>query len=195
MDNSELIFTVELKASAGSILVLSPDLLMPSLDYDFTNKQDDGTVYERGGHCYNRPYGWYRFALNVKGKYEDDIWLGEHRNRTESSPDEWPVSFHGTERRNAEGIATKGYKLSKGKRNVYGRGIYSSPSIEVAELYAKPFTHGSRKYKLVFQNRVKSDDLEMIPAEAICRPEIKGDHWMQPHEEYIRPYGICIKEY
>ena len=100
---------------------------------------------------------------------------------------------HGTEKANAEGIATKGYLLSKGKRNKYGRGIYSTPSIKVAELYAIYEIYCW--VKTVQTRLVKSNDLEIIPAESVGRPEVTGDYWLQEHEEYIQPYGICIKEY
>lgn len=183
----------DLKASAGRILVLDPDLLSPDLDYDFRRKHDDGTRYERGGHTYSRPYGWNRYALNVNGKYDDDIWLGERRNRTESTPDEWPVSYHGTERKSVEGIARQGYQMSRSRRRRYGRGIYSSPSIAVAEWYAKKFNCNGKKYKVVIQNRVKSDEVIVISAADISTPHPPGDYWIQPHENYIRPYGICIK--
>ena len=113
---------------------------------------------------------------------------------TESTPGEWPVSFHGTGEENAKGIARQGYLLSLSKRKLYGRGIYSSPSIEVAELYATLFECNSKNYKVVFQNRVKSDGLKVVPADSIPRPEVTGDYWLQPREDYIRPYGICIKE-
>lgn len=184
----------DLKASAGRVLVLDPNLLSPNLDYDFTNKRDDGTRYERGGHTYSRPYGWYRYALNVNGKYDDDVWLGEYRNRTESTPGEWAVSFHGTKRSNVSGIAEQGYLSSKSQRQKYGKGIYCSPSIEVAELYATPFLHCTKRYKVVIQNRVKLDELRVIPADSIRRPEVTGDYWLQPRDDYIRPYGVCIKE-
>ena len=187
----------DLKASARRILVLDPDLLSPNLDYDFTRKRDDGTRYERGGHTYSRPYGWYRYALNVNGKYDDDIWLGEHRNRTESTPEEWPVSFHGTEKKNVKGIARQGFLLSRSMHEKYGRGIYSSPSIAVAEWYAKPFRRYTKRYKVVIQNRVKSDEVRVIPAavSSTPHPHVPGDYWLQPRDDYIRPYGICIKEY
>ena len=187
-----------LKASAGRVLVLDPELLSPNFDYDFTNETDDGTRYERGGRTYSRPYGWKRYALNVSDKYGDNVWLGSYGARTDSSPGEWPVSFHGTKKDNVSGIAKQGYKLSMSKREVYGRGIYCSPSIEVAELYAEEFLHDSKKYKVVFQNRVNLDGLKVISADHIChdrqRSDVKDDYWLQPREEYIRPYGICIKK-
>lgn len=182
-----------LKASAGRVFVMSSDLLDPKFNYDFTNLCDDGDEYKRGEHTYSRPYGWYRHALKVKGKYEDDSWLGELRDRTESSPNEWPVSYHGTDEQNANSIARNGYLLSKGKRELYGHGIYSTPSIEVAEGYAAKFYRNSKKYKLVFQNRVNPVGRKVVPADEIA-DDVSADYWIQPSEKDIRPYGVCIKE-
>ena len=185
-----------LKASAGRVLVLEPDLLSLNYDYDFTDKTDDGTRFERGGYTYSRPYGWQRYALNVIEKYGDNVWLGGGGTRTESTPGEWPVSFHGTKQDSVRGIAEQGYLLSKSQREAYGRGIYSSPSIKVAELYAEEFSYNSKKYKVVFQNRVNSNGLKVIPVDQIRRDrsDVNGDYWIQTREDYIRPYGICVKK-
>ena len=190
-----------LKASAGRVLVLEPELLSPKYDYDFTDKTDDGKTYERGERIYSRPYGWYRYGLNVSDKYgQDNDWLGgtDGKIRTESIPGEWPVSFHGTKKDSVSGIAEQGYLLSISTGKRYGRGIYSSPSIEVAELYAVEFPYCSKRYKVVFQNRVNPDGLEVILADRIRRDrkcsDVKDDYWLQPREDYIRPYAICIKK-
>ena len=83
-------------------------------------------------------------------------------------------------------IAQEGYDLSKGKRFRYGRGIYSTPSIDVAAMYAHRFEHEGERYQLVFQNRVRATDLKVIDSGV-------GEYWVQPHEDFIRPYGICIR--
>ena len=113
--------------------------------------------------------------------------------RTNSSAGEWPVSYHGTKRDNANGIADQGYLLSKGRRQKFGRGIYSTPSIEVAAapLYAVSFYHNNKEYKLVFQNRVSTTGLKVIDRSRTGAP---GEYWLQPNQELIRPYGLCIKE-
>ncbi|CAG8750802.1 14186_t:CDS:2, partial [Racocetra persica] len=46
-----------------------------------------------------------------------------------------------------------GYSLSKGENFVHGYGIYSTPDVNVAELYAKEFVHGEDKYLVIIQNR------------------------------------------
>ena len=193
-DGSEITLMPYLKASAGCVLVLDPALLSPNLNYDFTNKFDDGTRYERGGYTYSRPYGWYRYALNVGGRYEDDVWLGEPGNRAGSTSGEWPVSYHGTHKENADSIAMRGYDLSRSKRKLFGRGIYTSPSIEVAALYSEKFGHQSKMYMMVFQNRVNPDGLKIIDKDEINRSDVTDEYWLQPKDYYVRPYGICIKE-
>ena len=100
------------------------------------------------------------------------------------------ISYHGTGESASGSIAQDGYNLSKGKRFLYGRGIYSTPSIEVAAKYAKMFEHKGKVYKIVFQNRVCATDLKIIDAETTR----VGEYWVQPHEKFIRPYGICIQQ-
>ncbi|CAG8834030.1 27094_t:CDS:1, partial [Racocetra persica] len=46
------------------------------------------------------------------------------------------------------------------KNFVYGRGIYSTPDVNVVELYAKEFEHGEDKYLVIIQNRVNPKDLQ-----------------------------------
>ena len=146
---------------------------------------DDGKTYFRGPHQYYRPYGWTRCALNVTGKYENDLWLGDDGIRTSTTPGEWSVSYHGTKRENVQGISNKGFLLSKGKAfSAYGIGIYSSPKISIAEGYAPKFKYKGRWYKIVFQNRCNPSDIEA---------HRNGDYWLTKDEANIRPYGVCFK--
>ena len=165
-------------------------LMDPKFDYDFTKQADDGKKYYRGGYEYQRPYGWKRYAIKVMGRFENDNWLGEKGERFHSSEGEWPVSYHGTGESASGSIAQDGYSLSKGKRFLYGRGIYSSPSIQVAAKYAQVFKHKGKKYKLVFQNRICPTDLKILDAQTTG----VGEYWLQPHVKFIRPYGICIQK-
>ncbi|KAI4885091.1 hypothetical protein NFI96_009463 [Prochilodus magdalenae] len=58
----------------------------PLFDFDFREGPDPSEC-SRGGEPYSRPWGWYRFALNVLDKYPDgNDWLGCHKWRSESSP-------------------------------------------------------------------------------------------------------------
>ena len=56
-----------------------------------TNVDDGNTEFYRGGKWYYRACGWNRFASKVRGKYEDDKWLGEPGYRRDSSEGEWPL--------------------------------------------------------------------------------------------------------
>ncbi|CAB4414226.1 unnamed protein product [Rhizophagus irregularis] len=163
--------------------IITEDFLDPKYDYNFTNLKDDEEKYYRGKRVlYRRPYGWERIALNVSRKYgHDDRWLGCVGN----SPYEWPVSYHGTKKECFNAIAGEGYRLDKGKRFSYGKGIYSTPIIEIAEGYAKVFKHNGTLYKAVFQNRVNPVGFDEHKG---------GKYWVTPNEKDIRPYGLCVKK-
>ncbi|XP_075968779.1 uncharacterized protein LOC142971923 [Anarhichas minor] len=169
-------------------------------DYDFTDLSDSAECM-RGDELYQRPKGWYRMALKVKGRYPDgDAWLGTKGWRSHSVPGEWPVSYHGTSLDGVKGIIRSYY--TAGGRALYGRGIYSTPDIHVAERenYAKTFTSETtgKSYKVILQNRINPEKRE------ICQ---RSDYWLIPVpkgasaaeekqivESSIRPYGILIKE-
>jgi Ubiquitin family len=175
---STLHLVLRLRGGAPSpSLFLNSDFFDPDFDFDFTHLRDRGCSFSRGGHEYKRPCGWKRFALKVLEKYPNDIWLG-----SSDAPEEWPVSYHGTEYQNANSIADEGFKLSMGKRFAHGHGIYSTPNVAVAEEYAKEFLRDGARYKVVVQNRVNPNTLEKF-----------GEFWVSPKDEDIRPYGICIK--
>lgn len=181
-------------------LIDDKDFFDPNFDHDFTSfSGSDGCC--RGDEHYERPKGWYRIALKVKGKYPDgDAWLGPDGWRSHSAPGEWPVSYHGTSLEGSRGIIRGHYKA--GNRAMYGRGIYSTPDIHVAESeqYAKTFRSEStgKSYKVILQNRIN-------PAKRrICS---RSDFWLVPVDEgltpeeereivegSIRPYGILIRE-
>ncbi|XP_031559085.1 uncharacterized protein LOC116295429 [Actinia tenebrosa] len=180
---------------------LCADELDPEFDFDFSNMNDDGKTYARGGFEYKRgPYGWKRIAIKVIGRYESDDWLGPNGIRTCEAPNEWPVSYHGTNFANSNSILENGFKA--GDRALYGKGIYSSPSLEMVErCYAQEFTQQGKKYKIVFQNRVNPDqlhgNLKVIPASVTG---VGADYWVAPKHDTrrgvidVRPYRILIKE-
>lgn len=166
---------------------LPDNLLDPKYDYDFTNKNDNGKKFMRGGLEYKRPCGWKRYALKVKDKYPDTEWIG--KKGTSINDSEWAVSYHGTKIYCAEPIAKEG--LKPGHRNKFGIGVYCTPDITTAEKYSETFTNPvtKKKYKIVFQNRVK-------PSSIIKCKEKGGpdNYWYVEDSKDIRPYSICIKE-
>ena len=167
--------------------------LDPQFDYDFTHVKDDGIRFERGGYEYKRPYGWDRCALKVLGKFPpDDTWLGVNGIRTDSSNGEWAVSYHGTAMKNIAPIASDGFDNSKSKRQAYGPGIYSTPSIDVASYYASEFTYEGKGFKVVLQNRVDLQASNEIPAKTTG---VGAAYFVTPDDNNIRPYGVCLKEF
>lgn len=190
-DGDQLKLVLERKGAA-TVLEVSVEALSPQYDVDFTNvKPELWNFYKRGSETYRRPYGWKRFALNVIGKFENDRWLGLAGSRTSSSSGEWPVSYHGTNKCNAESIADQGYLLSKGKRFKYGEGIYSTPDLQIAQKYAGEFGHEGKEYLIVMQNRVNPKTLKKIKG---ADKTGMGEYWLNPEQSDVRPYGILIKE-
>ena len=157
--------------------------------YNFCYPEKDYLNFSRGGKPFKRPVSWQKFAIKVKGKYENDIWLGTmaSTNRTFSVYGEWPVSYHGTSLEAADHIASRGFELRKSRREAYGKGIYSSPDPEVAEGYAKKFMHEGKEYKLMFMNRVNMNNTNEVLTEF-------GMYYITSNENSIRPYAILIKQ-
>ncbi|KAM9990897.1 hypothetical protein ACTFIY_006939 [Dictyostelium cf. discoideum] len=166
------------------IYFINDSFLSPSFDYDFTNIKDS-TVYHRGSGVYKRPCGWMRFALNIN-KYnsgtDGKTWLGDC-----NGPNEWWVSYHGTNEESCNPLAEEGYKLSKCTRFAYGKGIYSTPSIEIARTYGRTFKKDNCEYVIVLQNRVN-------PKAVVKVAETNNQYWICQNDRDIRPYGICIKK-
>lgn len=166
-------------------------------DYDFTNMTTSPRCM-RGDEPYHRPLGWYRMAVKVLDKYPDRNWLGPTGWRSESAPGEWPVSFHGTSEDGAKGIISFHYEA--GKRKLYGRGIYSTPVLDIASSFSTTFKSkkNEKSYRVVMQNRINPKEREK------CK---KNEYWLvrvpentskeeekRIVERSIRPYGILIQE-
>jgi len=181
--------------------VISDDFFDPKFDFDFTNKSRfDFEACMRGDEPYQQPYGWMRFALKVRDKYPDgNDWLGSDGWRSHSARGEWPVSYHGTDLQGAEGIIQSQYM--SGDRQAYGRGIYSSPDINVADVFARTESFISQKngntYKVIMQNRInpqirekKTEDIWLVPI-----PEgTSVEDEKKIVESSIRPYGLLLKK-
>ena len=182
-------------------IIKEEDFFDPDYDCDFTNLSDTSADCKRGDELYERPKGWYRMALKVTGKYPDgDTWLGTKGWRNHSVPGEWPVSYHGTSLKGAKGIIRSHY--SAGNGDLYGRGIYSTPDVHVAEReeYAKTFTSKTtgKSYKVILQNRINPKMREICPRFDYwlvpVRKEASADEERKIVDSSIRPYGILIKE-
>uniref|UniRef100_A0AC34G6U4 Ubiquitin-like domain-containing protein n=1 Tax=Panagrolaimus sp. ES5 TaxID=591445 RepID=A0AC34G6U4_9BILA len=131
---STLHLLLRLKGGECPAYHICPEMFDPSYDFDFTNVNDQGRNFQRGGKSYVRPIGAKRVAVKVLGKYDNDNWL-----LSTGSRDEWPVAYHGTEARHVDNIIQQGFRI--GTRNAYGRGIYCSPNPLVAKKYAKQYPY------------------------------------------------------
>ena len=166
---------------------LGEDLLDPGYDYDFTNIKDN-IKYYRGGLEYKRPCGWKRYALQVYGKFENNLWLGDSGESNDDT--EWAVAYHGTKQIYAESICKTG--LRPGDRNAYGVGVYCTPNIETAEGYSESFVgKDGKKCKLVFQARVKPSAIVRCKDKDSTAP---SDYWYIEDKKNIRCYSICVKK-
>ena len=157
-------------------------------DYDYTNETDTG--FSRGGRIFNRPNGWRKIALKVKGKYEYDDWFGGGKNKRKGEKNslkgEWPVSYHGPKDHNTiANIIRDGYKQALNTRSQYGRGTYSSPKPEVAEGYAKKFQMNGKNIKAMLMNRVNMSSTNV---------EWNGKVFVTTNDRMIRPIAVLIKE-
>ncbi|CAF1446617.1 unnamed protein product [Rotaria magnacalcarata] len=183
IQDSSQITVVRLRSMDTDLLVLDKNSLDSKYDYDFTNINDNGKTFTRGSIEYRRPCGWKRFAIRVAGKYDDEIWLGSSNNSNE-----WPVSYHGTKHDAVNSIAQMGYDLTKHKRFVHGRGIYSTPDVNIAKGFAKSFVKDGQQYLVILQNRVNPKTLvKLLPDKTG-----NGEYWISPDATDIRPYGVCI---
>ncbi|XP_077052823.1 uncharacterized protein LOC143702668 [Siphateles boraxobius] len=182
------------------LFVISDDFFDPKFDFDFTNmSKPNFDSCMRGNEPYKRPYGWMRFALKVRDKYPDgNAWLGTEGWRSCSTPGEWPVSYHGTDLQGAAGIIQSQYM--SGDRQAYGRGVYSSPDINIADMFAKTKNFISQKngntYKVIMQNRInpqirekKTQYIWLVPI-----PEGTSVEEKKIVETSIRPYGLLLKK-
>ncbi len=182
-----------LRMREGTSLDLPPSLLDEPFHYNFTKISDNGVKFCRGGLIYIRLCGWQCYAIKVKGEYPDDIWLEGKTPRADqysSAEDEWPVSYHGTSLNNGLSIAEEGFKLSRGTRFLHGKGIYSTPDIEVASLYAMTVNVDGKTYKVVIQNRVNPKTVKKVDKTVTG----VGEYWISPSDDDIRPYGFCVRE-
>jgi hypothetical protein len=75
----------------------------------------------------------------------------------------------------------------EGKRFNYGKGIYSTPDIEVAYKYAVSIPMNGKTCKVIMQNRVNPRNVKIISKAATG----VGEYWISPSDDDVRAYGIC----
>jgi len=153
----------------------------------------------RGGVMYQEPVGWKKFAVRVKGRYDEgnNTWLClDGRNG------EWAVAYHGTNYTCIPGILSSG--LRAGARQVYkdgkdartgekiGAGVYCTPEIDAAKSYAPGVPFEGKKLRFVFQCRVRPEAIRRCHDEEIKRGAC-GTYWVINDPKDIRPYGVLVQ--
>ena len=187
-NHATLHIVMMLPSGDNTLYYLDGSLLAPSYDYDFTNVNDGTTKFYRGAYVYTRPCGWQRKAMRVVGQYGDDVWLGGGGIRTDTTPGEWPVSYHSSASCSGKNIAQEGSLQSLGRQFPYNRGIYTTPLASIAARYAPTFEYRGQKYQVIFQNRVNPNTLQTLGQSGS-----DSEFWVSPKEEDVRPYNICLK--
>eukprot|EP00427_Karlodinium_veneficum_P050876 CAMPEP_0169361086 /NCGR_PEP_ID=MMETSP1017-20121227/30152_1 /TAXON_ID=342587 /ORGANISM="Karlodinium micrum, Strain CCMP2283" /LENGTH=402 /DNA_ID=CAMNT_0009458445 /DNA_START=37 /DNA_END=1243 /DNA_ORIENTATION=+ len=157
---------------------------------DFRNVQNDGRKMSRGGKEYLLPTGWKRFAVNVKGQYDE----GDNKWLREDDENGWAVAYHGTSAEGLPGILSTGFRV--GERQKFaddtGTGIYCAPEIEVAQHYSKPKMLKGHGVQIVLQLRVKPESIR--PVTKPDAHEFEKRYWVINKPGDIRAYGVLIRE-
>jgi hypothetical protein len=179
----------------------------PAYNRDFSIDSNCPKNESRGCQPYYPPGGWVRYGLSVGGKYDNgnNIWLGMN-----NGPGEWCVGYHGTAHSSVKDITSS--PLNSGSNNAYGKGIYCSPDVKVAEGYCKSYLQldtkdGKKNYKYIFMCRVNVSNIHRCttspcpyannPTYTVhftTSPNIWFVNMNNSNYEYIRQYGILIKE-
>jgi hypothetical protein len=151
-------------------------------------------------------------TLGLSDDVDGARWLGS----TGTDPLEWCVAYHGTGQEAAKHIARSGLKAGGGSdptvgvKNgaAWGRGVYCTPDVTVAEEYAEEVQidsdEGSRFYQIIFQCRVhgpawKSHD-EAAEFGGFFKVGLENpdcyakNYWVVPKESDVRPYAILIRQ-
>ena len=142
----------------------------PSRDCDHTGYSEHVLeLSTRVEHLYHAqcPFGWKFIGIKIN----------------ERETENWVITYHGTKSHVFNSICREGYKV--GPRDAYGRGVYPSPSIEVASGYAEIFTFEGATYIGVLQNRVNQNHVNIVSG---------GQIWVCPDPANIIPCGLCVKE-
>lgn len=158
---------------------------------DFRTIKDSGKKLSRGGHEYTIPCGWKRFAVNVKGRFDNgnNNWLREDNSG-------WAVAYHGTEGKNLPGILSTGFRVGPRQKfeKTVGSGVYCTYDLDLASKYApwnKLSGDSAHETQMVLQMRVKPDAIRTIEGKVDFEYEKK--YWVINDPANMRAYGVLIR--
>lgn len=182
-------FTAAL-SSAGVKVESTPEEMFDfRFNQDFREVKDDGRKLFRGGQPYELPIGWKRFAVNVKGQYDDgdNTWLREDDSG-------WAVAYHGTAKDSLPGILCTGFRVGSRQKfeKELGAGVYCTPWIGVAQHYSKPQMHRGHSVQIVLQLRVKPSAVRLVTHKKATDFERK--YWVINEPGDVRAYGVLVRE-
>ena len=159
-------------------------------------QQTDTIKHTRGGLPYTEPNGFYGFAVNVLGKYDngDNRWM-----KADGSPGEWAIAYHGTKVSGFPQILQKGFIAGGGQAyagsqcvktgKTVGVGVYCTPGLYTASRYGgSGHTFEGHQIVFVMQCRVRPSAIKHV-SDCATDPEA---FWVVNDPKDIRPYRVLI---
>ena len=159
-------------------------------------QQTDTIKHTRGGLPYTEPNGFYGFAVNVLGKYDngDNRWM-----KADGSPGEWAIAYHGTKVSGFPQILQKGFIAGGGQAcagskcvktgKTVGVGVYCTPGLYTASWYGgSGHTFEGHQIVFVMQCRVRPSAIKHV-SDCATDPDA---FWVVNNPKDIRPYRVLI---
>eukprot|EP00930_Biecheleria_cincta_P044929 TRINITY_DN30958_c0_g1_i1.p1 TRINITY_DN30958_c0_g1~~TRINITY_DN30958_c0_g1_i1.p1 ORF type:complete len:1064 (-),score=169.11 TRINITY_DN30958_c0_g1_i1:63-3254(-) len=180
-------FTHALEAAGISVDKPAHEIFDFRWNEDFRELQDTGKKMYRGGEEYRLPFGWKRFAVDVKGEYDDgdNKWLG-------SGDGSWAIAYHGTSEEGLAGILATGFRV--GPRQKFagecGSGVYCTPFVEVAADYAPRNNIRGHIIQIVLQLRIKPSAIKRVTTGT----DFENKYWVINDPADMRAYGALIRQ-
>ena len=193
----------ELKTLKKELLIKDYNIDIKYFDNrgNFLNQIPRNNLF-RGKEKYDPPQNdWMGLGLNVLGKYDEgnDDWLEDISNKSE-----WAIAYRGITSKNNSKYTIKDYLkyfIVKGNLKIaetnngekindkrhwrtVGKGIWMTPSINIAEKYTQTILFNEKTYKVLLMAKVKIDKI---------REPIGTNFWVLNNDD-IRIYRILFKE-
>eukprot|EP00927_Polykrikos_kofoidii_P078437 TRINITY_DN75257_c0_g1_i1.p1 TRINITY_DN75257_c0_g1~~TRINITY_DN75257_c0_g1_i1.p1 ORF type:complete len:504 (+),score=65.30 TRINITY_DN75257_c0_g1_i1:99-1610(+) len=204
-------FKQAVSCGGGKIQHDVDDLFDFRFNEDFRNVEEaDARISRRGGVLYREPFGWKRFAIKCKDKFDDgdDTWMGLNGDEGE-----WAVAYHGAPMHVVPLVVRDGFVSGAGQGGrksvdvrtgaVVGEGVYCTPNYRVVDCYATKSPAvmlDSRTLYFAFQCRVLPEAIRRPDRTFArnCDEEVMGVdgafEWIINDPKHIRPYGVLVRE-